>query len=100
MKHVVLLKHPAVPGGSLRSRGQIGICRCTGPKEGAVPAMEVDRGEVKLVGIPHADEPGPIETLVSDSRSEEPRASLRNLNIRSSLSQIAKGTNALPTDVP
>src|SRR5260370_35318096 len=57
--------------------------------------MEIHRGDVQLLEVPHTDKTSAIESLVSDSGARDSRPTRSELEERRSLSDISESTDTL-----
>src|SRR5260370_12049819 len=57
--------------------------------------MDIHRGDVQLLEVPHTDKTRAIESLVSDSGARDSRPTRRELEERRSLSDISESTDTL-----
>src|SRR3974377_1780636 len=97
---VMTLEEAAVPGRSLRAGGKRGAGRgrsvCAEPS--AVMPAEVNRGDVKLLQVPHANYAIALEALVSDSCARDSHAAVRVLEISVCLADVGKAPDALKAE--
>src|SRR5260370_8707476 len=57
--------------------------------------MDIHRGDVQLLEVPHTDKTRAIESLVSDSGARDSRPTRSELEERRSLSDISESTDTL-----
>src|SRR5215472_11684338 len=97
VEHVMALKQGAIPAWTMRPLRQYraGRRRRVGAQIRVVVAMEINRRDVEILDVPHADQAVALQWLVSNRRSGYSRAIKRVLEVSWSLACVKKPAYAL-----